>query len=135
MKKSLLLTFIMGIALSYVVTNYVCGMTNDKSIDKLIWNAVPLKKRNPDYSGDATARSSGITFAQAYINEKTLLIEFLSPLIEDATIIVTNTSTGEVIYSESYVLPDIISINMDIRNFGHCQVEIVTAYIILWGDF
>lgn len=119
----------MGITLSHSLSCYA------QFNDKLSWSAVPFKRKNPDY-GDVVTRTPVVaaTYANAYINDEALLIEFASPL-DNAIITVTNMYTNLVVYSESYSGSEKVLVDLKNEEVGLYQVDIVIDEIFLYGEF
>ena len=84
--------------------------------------------------GGPVARSIIIQPASAYINNDIVTVVFNKDL-PSASITITNVSTGAVVYSETYSMPTLITINVSAENSGEYQIEIVSDEIRLSGYF
>ena len=67
--------------------------------------------------GGPVARSIIIQPASAYINNDIVTVVFNKDL-PSASITITNVSTGAVVYSETYSMPTLITINVSAENSG-----------------
>lgn len=72
--------------------------------------------------------------AYAYIYNKVVSIDF-NVTVENATVTITNTVTGETIHSEVYSNPATLSINLNGENSGSYFIEIEADGTLLTGDF
>lgn len=72
--------------------------------------------------------------ADAYLYNDMVAINF-SESIETATIIVTNESTGETVYSETHSNPTTLNIDLSGESSGSYFIEIETDNVRLEGYF
>ena len=128
MKKILLFVLAIGVFLSYPLLGYA------QIYDGLVWNAVPIKERRPDYSDGGIARSPIFTLAQAFVSEKVLLVEILC-LVDDVSIMVTDVKTGRIVYSETFMETDKVLINLEAADVGVYQVDIIADDVSMYGEF
>ena len=84
--------------------------------------------------GGPIARSIIIQPASAYVDSDIVTVVFNKDL-PSASITITNVSTGAVVYSETYSMPTLITINVSAENSGEYQIEIVSDEIRLSGYF
>ena len=84
--------------------------------------------------GGPIARSIIIQPASAYVDSDIVTVVFNKDL-PSASITITNVSTGAVVYSETYSMPTLITINVSAENSGKYQIEIVSDEIRLSGYF
>ena len=84
--------------------------------------------------GGPIARSIIIQPASAYVDSDIVTVVFNKDL-PSASITTTNVSTGAVVYSETYSMPTLITINVSAENSGEYQIEIVSDEIRLSGYF
>lgn len=79
-------------------------------------------------------RSLQQQIAYAYIYNKVVSIDF-NATIENATVTVTNTATGETVYFEAYSNPVTLSIDLNGENSGSYLIEIEADGTLLTGEF
>lgn len=94
---------------------------------------IPLDPSGPIEGGPIT-RSIIIQPASAYVDSDIVTVVFNKDL-PSASITITNVSTGAVVYSETYSMPTLITINVSAENSGKYQIEIVSDEIRLSGYF
>ena len=83
--------------------------------------------------GGPIARSIIIQPASAYVDDIVTVV--FNKDLPSASITITNVSTGAVVYSETYSMPTLITINVSAENSGKYQIEIVSDEIRLSGYF
>ena len=128
MKKLLFVFFVLAVVMgstSLHAQNFF--LTNDDERE------IPLNPAGPK-EGGPVARSIIIQPASAYINNDIVTVVFNKDL-PSASITITNVSTGAVVYSETYSMPTLITINVSAENSGEYQIEIVSDEIRLSGYF
>ena len=106
---------------------------NGKWIDGLIWNAVPIKGHS-NSGKDKKGGSVPLSFAQVYIHEKTLLIEFSVP-VDVAAITVTDANSGEVVYAANATNGERFWVKLDEIDLGLYQLRVNVNNMILYGEF
>lgn len=81
-----------------------------------------------------TPRSIILQPAYAYLYDNVVNVSF-NENIESATVIVTNESTGETVYSEIHSSPATLSIDLTGESSGNYLIEIETDDTYLQGAF
>lgn len=72
--------------------------------------------------------------AHAYLYNKVVSISF-EEVMPAVTIKITKESTGETIYSQEYISPAALSVNLTMQDSGTYYIEIVSDTISLEGEF
>lgn len=92
-------------------------------------------KRVIDKEGQSPIRRSiQRQIAYAYIYNKVVSINF-NATIEDATVTITKTSTGETVHTEAYSNPATLRIDLNGKNSGSYLIEIEADGSLLTGEF
>lgn len=86
----------------------------------------------PDKAG--TPRSIILQPAYAYLYDNVVNVSF-NENIESATVIVTNESTGETVYSETHSSPTALNIDLNGENVGNYLIEIEADDVYMTGTF
>uniref|UniRef100_UPI000E48F250 DUF3244 domain-containing protein n=1 Tax=Bacteroides TaxID=816 RepID=UPI000E48F250 len=89
---------------------------------------------NVDPETAPKTRSIIIQPAHAYLYNKVISISF-EEMIPTVTIRVLKESTGETIYSQEYMNPAEVSINLNMQASGTYYIEIISDEISLEGEF
>ena len=89
---------------------------------------------NVDPETAPKTRSIMIQPAHAYLYNKVVSISF-QEVIPTATIRIRKESNGETVYSQEYMSPMTISIDMTLQDSGTYYIEIVSDTISLEGEF
>lgn len=92
------------------------------------------KDNNVDPEDAPKTRSIIIQPAHAYLYNKVISISF-EEIIPTASIKITKESTGETVYSQEYMSPTAISVNLTTQDSGTYYIEIVSDGICLEGEF
>ena len=92
---------------------------------------IPLKDFKPN---KPINRSLIPQFAHAYLYNKVVSISF-EEVMPAVTIKITKESTGETIYSQEYISPAALSVNLTMQDSGTYYIEIVSDTISLEGEF
>ena len=122
----------------FFVLTVVLGSTSLQAQDRFSFadddeREIPLDPSGPIEGGPIT-RSIIIQTASAYVDSDIVTVVFNKDL-PSASITITNVSTGAVVYSETYSMPTLITINVSAENSGEYQIEIVSDEIRLSGYF
>ncbi|MDE5710634.1 MAG: DUF3244 domain-containing protein [Bacteroides sp.] len=92
-------------------------------------------KRVIDKEGQSPIRRSiQRQIAYAYIYNKVVSINF-NATIEDATVTITHTATGETVHTEAYSNPTTLRIDLNGENSGSYLIEIEADGSFLTGEF
>ena len=92
---------------------------------------IPLKDFKPN---KPINRSLIPQVAHAYLYNKVVSISF-EEVMPAVTIKITKQSTGETIYSQEYIIPAALSVNLTMQDSGTYYIEIVSDTISLEGEF
>lgn len=92
------------------------------------------KDNNVDPETAPKTRSIIIQPAHAYLYNKVISISF-EEMIPTVTIRVLKESTGETIYSQEYMNPAEVSIDLNMQASGTYYIEIISDEISLEGEF
>lgn len=92
---------------------------------------IPLKDFKPN---KPINRSLIPQVAHAYLYNKVVSISF-EEVMPAVTIKITKESTGETIYSQEYISPAALSVNLTMQDSGTYYIEIVSDTISLEGEF
>lgn len=79
-------------------------------------------------------RSIQRQIAYAYIYNKVVSIDF-NATIENATITITHTATGETVHTEAFSNPTTLCIDLNGENSGSYLIEIEADGTLLTGEF
>lgn len=79
-------------------------------------------------------RSIQRQIAYAYIYNKVVSIDF-NATIENATVTITRTATGETVHTETYSNPVTLCIDLNGENSGSYLIEIEADGTLLTGEF
>lgn len=79
-------------------------------------------------------RSIQRQIAYAYIYNKIVSIDF-NATIENATVTITHTATGETVHTEAYSNPTTLCIDLNGENSGSYLIEIEADGTLLTGEF
>lgn len=79
-------------------------------------------------------RSIQRQIAYAYIYNKVVSIDF-NATIENATVTITHTTTGETVHTEAYSNPTTLCIDLNGENSGSYLIEIEADGTLLTGEF
>lgn len=122
---------------AFFVLTVVLGSTSLQAQDRFSFagddERETLDPSGPIEGGPIT-RSIIIQPASAYVDSDIVTVVFNKDL-PSASITITNVSTGAVVYSETYSMPTLITINVSAENSGEYQIEIVSDEIRLSGYF
>ena len=91
---------------------------------------IPLKDFKPN---KPINRSLIPQVAHAYLYNKVVSISF-EEVMPAVTIKITKESTGETIYSQEYISPAALSVNLTMQDSGTYYIEIVSDTISLEGE-
>ena len=92
------------------------------------------KGNNVDPEDMPQTRGIIIQPAHAYLYNKVLSVSF-EEMMPAVTIKITKESTGETIYSQEYISPAAISVDLTSQDPGTYSIEIVSDTISLEGEF
>lgn len=92
---------------------------------------IPLKNFKPD---KPINRSIIPQVAHAYLYNKIVSVSF-EEVMPAVTIKITKESTGETVYSQEYISPAAISVDLTTQDSGTYSIEIVSDTISLEGEF
>lgn len=92
------------------------------------------KDNNVDPETAPKTRSIIIQPAHAYLYNKVISISF-EEMIPTVTIRILKESTGETVYSQEYMNPTIISVDLTLQDSGTYSIEVVSDTISLEGEF
>ena len=92
---------------------------------------IPLKDFKPN---KPINRSLIPQVAHAYLYNKVVSISF-EEVMPAVTIKITKESTGETIYSQEYISPAALSVNLTMQDSGTYYIEIDSDTISLEGEF
>ncbi len=92
---------------------------------------IPLKDFKPD---KPISRSIIPQVAHAYLYNKVISISF-EEVMRIVTIKITKESTGETIYSQEYLSPTAVSIDLNMQNSDTYHIEITSDETYLKGEF
>ena len=92
------------------------------------------KDNNVDPETAPKTRSIMIQPAHAYLYNKVISISF-EEMIPTVTIRILKESTGETVYSQEYMNPTIISVDLTLQDSGTYSIEVVSDTISLEGEF
>lgn len=95
---------------------------------------IPVKGTVTDSDGDLILRSPSIQYLRAFICGDEITVNFLVPTTEVA-IIISNAVTNEVICTQEYNSPDDVIIRLDIKDKGNYQIDFISEYWELQGEF
>lgn len=81
-------------------------------------------------------QTRGIIFqpVHAYLYNKVVSVSF-EEMIPTVSIKITKESTGETVYSQEYMSPAEVSIDLNIQDSGTYYIEIISDKISLEGEF
>ena len=94
---------------------------------------IPVKGVSNGSKGDLVMRSIPFQYVRVFICDKNISVIFLEPMV-NVLLVIKNTDTGQIVYSEDYYSPDNISIELDAEE-GNFQISIVNDNLGLQGDF
>lgn len=96
---------------------------------------IDLYKDNDTYPEDAP-KTRGIIVqpASAYLYNKAVTVTF-EEIMPSATIKITQESTGDTVYSQEYMSPSTIFVDLSLQDSGTYYIEIVSDTISLEGEF
>ncbi|RHL02433.1 MULTISPECIES: DUF3244 domain-containing protein [Bacteroides] len=92
------------------------------------------KDNNVDPETAPKTRSIIIQPAHAYLYNKVISISF-EEVMPAVTIKITKESTDETVYSQEYISPTTISVNLNLLDSGTYYIEISSDNISLQGEF
>lgn len=92
------------------------------------------KDHNTDPENMPQTRSPIFQPAHAYLYNKVVSISF-EEVMPAITIKITKESTGETIYSQEYISPAALSVDLTMQDSGTYYIEIVSDAISLEGEF
>ena len=92
------------------------------------------KDNNVDPETAPKTRSIIIQPAHAYLYNKVISISF-EEVMPAVTIKITKESTDEIVYSQEYISPTTISVNLNLLDSGTYYIEISSDNISLQGEF
>lgn len=92
---------------------------------------IPLKDLQPD---KPINRSIILQFAYAYLYNKVITVSF-EEVMPTVTIKITQESTGETVYSQDYMSPSAVTIDLNSMSAGTYRIEIATDDSCLEGEF
>ena len=94
-----------------------------------------IKENNDTNQEDAPkTRSLIVQPAHAYLYNKVVSVSF-EEVMQSVTIKITKKSTGETVYSQEYMNPTVISVDLTLQDSGTYSIEIVSDEICLQGEF
>lgn len=94
-----------------------------------------IKKGNDvDQEDMPQTRSPIFQPAHAYLYNKVISVSF-EEVMPAVTIKITKESTGETVYSQEYISPAAISVDLTTQDSGTYSIEIVSDTISLEGEF
>lgn len=128
MKK---LLFILAIICSSSITIMYAQKIDNNSTRINLYHQ---QRETPIDKEDASVRSIPIQAAYAYINNNVISIYF-EQIPDASTIRITNVSSGETVYTETYSTPTNLCIDMNGENSGNYQIIIETETFLLEGNF
>lgn len=92
---------------------------------------IPLKDFKPN---KPINRSSIPQVAHAYLYDKVVSVSF-EEVMQTVTIKIIKESTGETVYSQEYMNPAALSVNLTMQDSETYYIEIVSDTISLEGEF
>lgn len=92
---------------------------------------IPLKNFKPN---GPINRSIIPQFAHAYLYNKVISVSF-EEMMPSATIKIVQESTGDTVYSQEYMSPSTVTIDLNSMSAGIYRIEIVADDICLEGEF
>ena len=92
---------------------------------------IPLKDFKPD---KPISRSIIPQVAHAYLYNKVISISF-EEVMQIVTIKITKESTGETVYSQEYMNPTVVSIDLNMQDSDTYHIEIISDETYLKGEF
>lgn len=92
---------------------------------------IPLKDLKPN---KPISRSIIPQFAYAYLYNKVITVSF-EEVMPAVTIKITQESTGETVYSQDYISPSAVTIDLNSMSAGTFRIEIATDNSCLEGEF
>ena len=92
---------------------------------------IPLKDFKPN---KPINRSLIPQVAHAYLYDKVVSVSF-EEVMQTVTIKITKEDTGETVYSQEYINPAAISVDLTLQGSGTYYIEIVSDTISLEGEF
>lgn len=92
---------------------------------------IPLKNFKPN---KPISRSLIPQVAHAYLYDKVVSVS-LEEVTQTVTIKITKEATGETVYSQEYMNPAALSVNLTMQDSGIYYIKIVSDTISLEGEF
>ncbi|SHJ10305.1 DUF3244 domain-containing protein [Bacteroides stercorirosoris] len=92
---------------------------------------IPLKNLQPN---KPISRSLIPQVAHAYLYDKVVSVS-LEEVTQTVTIKITKEATGETVYSQEYMNPAALSVNLTMQDSGIYYIKIVSDTISLEGEF
>ena len=97
----------------------------------MIEREIPLKDFKPD---KPISRSIIPQVAHAYLYNKVISISF-EEVMQIVTIKITIESIGETVYSQEYINPTVVSIDLNMQDSDTYHIEIISDETYLKGEF
>ena len=93
-------------------------------------------KKDNNVDPEDMPQTRGIIFqpVHAYLYNKVVSVSF-EEMIPAVSIKITKESTGETVYSQEYINPTVVSIDLNIQDSGTYYIEIISDKISLEGEF
>ena len=120
--------------LSYSSDVYAVGENNPVEIVLQQTDDDELKELIDKEGQGPIRRSLRQQIAYAYLYNKVISIDF-NATIENATVTITHTATGETVHTESYSNPVTLSVDLYGENSGSYLIEIEADGTLLTGEF
>ena len=92
---------------------------------------IPLKNLQPN---KPISRSIILQVAHAYLYNEVISVSF-EEVMSTVTIKIIRESTGETVYSQEYMNPTVISVDLNLQDSGTYYIEIVSDEVCLEGEF
>lgn len=92
---------------------------------------IPLKNLQPN---KPISRSIIPQVAHAYLYNEVISVSF-EEVMSTVTIKIIKKSTGETVYSQEYMNPTIISVDLTLQDSGTYSIEVASDTISLEGEF
>ena len=92
---------------------------------------IPLKNLQPN---KPISRSIILEVAHAYLYNEVICVSF-EEVMSTVTIKIIRESTGETVYSQEYMNPTVISVDLNLQDSGTYYIEIVSDEVCLEGEF